>query len=64
MKNIIESQRFDIVVSGSNDYKNIERYVVRYGLQVTQHDTLEEAYKEFNSCFLHALACENGGEWL
>ena len=55
---IIDSKRFDICVVGAKDYKNVERYIIRYGLEVYKRDTLLEAMEEFNNCLNHAMQCE------
>lgn len=55
---VLESQRFNIDMTASRDFKGIERYIVRYGLQTTLKDDMLEATEEFNNCLKHALRCE------
>lgn len=58
MKIIIQSDLFDIMVTGSPDYKGETCYLVRYGLQVETTEDLGEAMEKFKNNLDHALACE------
>ncbi len=56
---IIDAPRFDITVTESNDYRRVPRYLIRYGLDAKNRDTLAEALREFQHCLAHATALEN-----
>ena len=58
MKRIIQSDYFDIDVTASKDYKGQYVYLVRYGLQVSEYDSLGIAMQGFNDCLQHAVECE------
>lgn len=36
----------------------VDRYTVKYGIQVKENLTYAQAAKEIGYCFMHALACE------
>lgn len=59
MKRIIQSDLFDIEVTASKNYKGVDNYVIRYGLETKVRETLEDAMQEFAYCLQHALACES-----
>lgn len=42
------------------DYRYKLVFVVCYGLQVTQHETQEEADKQYTQCRRHSLKCNRG----
>lgn len=58
MNKIIESDAFDIILTEHKDYKGDSIYRLCYGLQVTNHNDIVEAIKEFNYCLQHTLRCE------
>ena len=57
MNKVLESTKFDIVLTEHKDYKSEDVYLLRYGLQVEQFDCVYKAIDGFNSSVQHALEC-------